>query len=91
MKRDEANEVLRRVVAWDDIFTERERQLELWGFQMVTPAVWLAILTEEVGEVAKEIAEAEILGKEMSGYRTELIQVAAVALAAIESWEAQNG
>lgn len=70
-----------------DVLAERGRQLERWGEQRHSPPVWLAILTEEVGEVAKEIADAwagaDILDAE--AYRDELIQVAAVAVAAIES------
>jgi NTP pyrophosphatase (non-canonical NTP hydrolase) len=63
---------------------ERRRQVALWGAQRHQPAMWLAILTEEVGEVAKEIAEGRIGPFNNENYRTELIHVAAVAAAAIE-------
>jgi NTP pyrophosphatase (non-canonical NTP hydrolase) len=65
---------------------ERRRQDEKWGEQNHTPPVWLAILTEEVGEVAKEIAEytAGPADLDATAYRTELVHVAAVAVAAIE-------
>lgn len=65
---------------------ERERQLQLWGEQDHNPAVWLAILTEEVGEVAKEIADGTLAHPfNEAAYRTELIHVAAVAVAAVEA------
>lgn len=53
-------------------------QYEKWGEQHHDPAIWLAILTEEVGEVAESV-----LKKESYSYRAELIQVAAVAIQAL--------
>jgi NTP pyrophosphatase (non-canonical NTP hydrolase) len=64
-----------------ELVEERRRQDELWGEQNHTPHEWLAILMEEVGEIAKDVAEGRVAGN----YRTELIQVAAVAMAAVES------
>jgi NTP pyrophosphatase (non-canonical NTP hydrolase) len=59
------------------ILAERERQDAKWGSQRhLAPLVWLAVLTEEIGEVAKAILEHE-----PSGVRDELVQVAAVAVA----------
>ena len=61
----------------DLVDAEKKRQVELWGVQDHSFAVWFIILSEEVGEVAKAIFEGkrpEIL--------TELVQVVAV----IESW-----
>lgn len=68
----------------DLIGAERRRQVALWGAQEHEPAMWLAILAEEVGEVAKEIAEGRLDPFHSDDYRTELIHVAAVAAAAIE-------
>lgn len=65
-----------------DILTERQRQNDKWGEQNHHPMKWLAILTEEHGEVAKAILEDD-----ESGYRNELIHVAAVAVAAIEAYD----
>lgn len=45
----------------------------------------LAILTEECGEVAKEVADSSVRALDVEAYRTELIQAAAVAVAAVES------
>lgn len=74
------------VTAIKEVLAERSRQVELWGQQDHEPALWLAILTEEVGEVAKEVAE-RFHTQPHSNYRTELIHVAAVALAAVESFD----
>lgn len=63
-----------------DVLNERNKQDAKWGEQNHTPMKWLAILTEEVGEVAKAILEGN-----HGEYRKELVQVAAVAVASIES------
>lgn len=68
-----------------DVSEERRRQVGLWGTQDHTPHAWLAILAEETGEVAKEIADGRVKPFDAVNYRTELIHVAAVAVAAIES------
>jgi NTP pyrophosphatase (non-canonical NTP hydrolase) len=64
---------------------ERAAQDERWGEQNHDPAMWLAILTEEIGEVAKEVADGRIQPFNDRAYHDELIQVAAVAVAAVES------
>jgi NTP pyrophosphatase (non-canonical NTP hydrolase) len=67
------------------VLTERERQDRKWGEQNHDPLFWLAILQEEVGETAKAILEARFARNgQYSEYREEMIQVAAVAIAAIE-------
>ena len=58
---------------------ERVRQDDKWGEQVHGPDKWQTILAEEVGEVAKASLE-----RKWEEYRKELIQVAAVAIAAIE-------
>lgn len=70
-----------------DVAAERARQNALWGVQDHDEATWLAILTEEVGEVAKEVADFTAGARALNPrqYRTELVQVAAVAVAAIEA------
>lgn len=77
----------------DDIAAERDAQAAKWGEQNHTPMEWMAILTEEVGEAMKEALEEHWLGIHyfdkredvLRRYRAELIQVAAVAIAALES------
>lgn len=61
-----------------EIVNERILQDKRWGKQNHSPFVWLAILGEEFGEANKAILQC-------NDYRNEMIQVAAVAIAAIES------
>lgn len=69
----------------EEIKQERERQEAKWGEQNHEPLLWNAILGEEFGEVSKSILE-----RDTKNYREELIQVAAVAVAAIECLDRQN-
>lgn len=65
---------------------ERNRQDEKWGVQNHDPFLWLGILMEEVGEVARDLIEMDAFNRpeQFEKYRSELIQVAAVAVAAVE-------
>ena len=65
------------------VVDERLRQATKWGPQHHSYFKWLAILTEEVGEVAKAILEHHA-NEDATLIREELVQVAAVAVAAIE-------
>lgn len=76
-----------------DVVNERSRQNEKWGVQDHNPIEWMAILSEEVGEAAKEAVDyhfgaggfSDLDKKELLlKYRTEMVQVAAVAIQAIE-------
>lgn len=73
--------------ALEAVARERERQDARWGRQAHAPAAWVAILVEEVGEVAKEVAENVAGDKplDVTAYVAELAHVAAVAVAAIEA------
>ena len=68
-------------LAIEGIKTERLRQDNKWGEQNHHPEKWMNILMEEVGEASKAILE-----QDFEQYRKELIEVAAVAVAAIESY-----
>ena len=71
-----------------DIQDERARQDVKWGRateRNLTKREWLTILMEEVGEVAESILECDD-----ANYPVELVQVAAVAVAALESYYAQQ-
>lgn len=69
-----------------EIRNERDRQDVKWGSRRQLPQeVWLTILVEEVGEVAESI-----LKRDNDNYPVELVQVAAVAVAALESWRHRN-
>ncbi len=62
---------------------ERDRQDVKWGVQRHGASMWMTILMEEVGEAAKSSLEGDTVG-----YAEELVQVAAVAVAALESFYA---
>lgn len=85
---------------FNEIWQERKRQNEKWGEQNHHPFIWLSILGEEVGECHEACLEVEFGGKpeqrpleewkqlrleEWKQLRKELIQVAAVAEAIVES------
>ena len=69
----------------DEVAIERKRQDTLWGEQNHSPALYLTILLEEVGEVATEIFNATTKASTLDYTREELIQVAAVAVAMVEA------
>ena len=78
------------------ITAERDRQAAKWGGphswgtgdcsgDQVPTAVKVIVLTEETGEVAKAY-----LDDDADGFRNELVQVAAVAVAILESLPPQG-
>lgn len=73
------------------VLGERERQDDKWGAQNHPQMTWLGILAEEFGEAAKEANELHFRSEWVGNadvrqrLRQELVQVAAVAVAAIES------
>lgn len=74
-----------------EIKKERKRQDEKWGEQNHIAIKWCAILGEEVGEVNKAVLESKYDDESLEKYKKELIQVAAVAVAALECVERLNG
>jgi NTP pyrophosphatase (non-canonical NTP hydrolase) len=76
------------------VLEERVRQDQRWGIageRRLPAGTWLAVLTEEVGEVANSMLEhdGELAGMAFERFSSELelelVQVAAVALAWLES------
>ena len=68
-----------------DVALERQAQDLKWGERYLQPGAWLAVLMEEVGEVATEtLNPGRIVVPEGQPHRTalylELVQVAAVAV-----------
>ena len=63
---------------------ERQRQNDKWGEQNHDDYRWLAILTEEVGELAEAILHDEFGGDAAGHTHTELIHTAAVAVQWLE-------
>lgn len=71
----------------NQIRAERERQNKKWGEQNHDDYRWLAILTEEVGELAQAILHNEFGGSHAGTSKTELVHVAAVAVQWLECME----
>jgi len=82
----EAKSVSTRDKVLNQIVNERLGQNAKWGKQRHDHGTWLAILMEEVGEVAQAMQEGFTHHKESDADNlyTELIQVAAVAVAIAE-------
>lgn len=78
-----------------EVLHERGRQKEKWGEQNNSDFEWTSILSEEVGEAAKEVNDlnftsvADPAAEER--LRAELVQVAAVAVAWVECIDRRSG
>lgn len=64
----------------EEVRRERKRQDDKWGEQNHPAEWWFVILSEELGEVARALFEADL-----DQYRKEAVQVAAVAVAMVEA------
>lgn len=77
-----------------DVLHERRNQDKKWGEQNHDYFLWLAILTEEVGEASQEALrmyfDVENEPTHRNNLRKELVQVAAVALAMVECMDRQE-
>lgn len=76
---------------YSEIKDERVRQTRKWGIQHRSPCEWVSILAEEVGEAADEANAIQFADEypgefapDKAALVDELIQVAAVAVQAIE-------
>jgi hypothetical protein len=74
-----------------DVHMERVRQHEKWGVQNHPLGIWIAILGEEFGEACQQALRATFndprdgtSADPLQDLRTELVQVAAVAIQIIE-------
>ena len=76
---------------YKELVEERIKQHLQWGEQNHGPLFWNAILQEEVGEVARAVVDNHNEGLSLEVYRNELVQVAAVAISAIESYDRNEG
>jgi acyl carrier protein len=91
-----------KVLPLESVAHERRKQDEKWGEQNHDPFTWLAILTEEVGEASKDALTLRFHKENANHgwgtieefrehigecYRREMIQVSAVAVAAVEAFD----
>ena len=70
-----------------EVSHERMRQDKKWGEQNHRPEWWMQILMEEVGEAAQALLNAKFVNATYEPYRKEMVQIAAVAVAAIQSYD----
>jgi len=75
-----------------EVMFERIQQDEKWGEQNHDDMTWITVLTEEVGEAAQASLSLAFgnqtglnLQRQRANLRSELIQVAAVAVAHVEA------
>lgn len=75
------------IIVLDAVVNERKRQDAKWDTQNHPQLVWHAIISEEVGELAQELLRTAEYSRpvDYSLVRAELVQIAASAVAAIES------
>ena len=74
----------RVLIPW--VEEEHQRQIDKWGVQSKSPFEWMTNLTEEVGELAQAITEAEYNNVCIEDVRKEAIQVATLALKIAEMY-----
>ena len=82
-------------ILYVEILKEQNRQDLKWGEQNHDPFLYLTVLGEEYGEACQAALQSRYGGKTLADYRKELIEVAAVAISAIEcldrtKWEWGN-
>lgn len=75
-----------QALALEHILKERQRQLDKWGEQAHHDTFWAVIEGEEFGEVCRAVFETDA-----DQLYSEVIQVAAVALAWAEDILHRNG
>lgn len=83
MSEEQTQIISDRVV--EEVLKEREYQREKWTVEhdvQHTPLEWLAILATWVGK-----ASAAAIRGDRAGFRKRLVQVAAICMAAVESFD----
>jgi len=72
------------------VLAENHNQLDKWGVQNHSPFEWLTYTTEELGELAAAISEAEYRGGSVKDVVKEAIQTATLALKIAEMYRAYD-
>lgn len=68
----------------DDVLAELRRQNATYGERNHDPATWAVILAQEVGDAARRALACKFNSGDCGAFRTELVRLAANAVAAIE-------
>ncbi len=70
------------------IMAERHRQKRKWGVRTYSDGTWLKVMSEELGEVAKEMLNVEfansLVAPTLENRRKEAIHLAAVSAAYVQ-------
>lgn len=77
---------LRKLPFVDLVIDESEKQIGKWGIQTHTPFEWMTITTEELGELAKAIADFEHRDGDKKDIIKEAIQTATLCLKIAEMY-----
>ena len=78
----------------NDIMDDRVKQDEGWGVNRDNSESWILILAEEIEQVTRPVLEDRFpcgLNISLVEYRKKLIQIAAIAIAVIESFDRNEG
>ena len=73
------------------VISERANQDAKWGEQNHNLSDWLVILGEEYGEACEASLEVKFGKGNIADFRSEIVQVAAVAVAILEYLERNHG
>lgn len=92
-------QVLKNLSILSEIGAERTKRDTQFGEQNYTPIEWLAILGEELGKANRNALQAHFCGAHINSdnakyqqeqlveYRKELVQIAAIAVGMIQSFD----
>ena len=69
------------------VMEENVRQVKKWGVQNHSAFIWMAALSEEVGELAEAMLKHELGGEPSQACVDEAIQVATLALKVAEMYK----
>lgn len=72
--------LINRERLFDDVIVENKKQVDKWGVQTHSLFEWQNYTTEELGELAKAIAEYEYRNGDWKQIYNEAIQVATLSL-----------
>lgn len=91
MDNEKIKLIAENLAVFCEIIEERKDQDAAWGEQNHNPIEWLAILMEEVGEASQAAVDGYFKPDAREAnyeiYREEIVQVAAVAINMIQSFD----
>lgn len=73
--------------ALQSVREELDAQVREWGITNHPPEIWLALLAKQMGHMADDILDHRIHRALIGTYRQELVELTAVAMAALECFD----